>query len=58
MFERGIARGELRPDFRMDLAINWFAGVLVLYAVIERPVPQPDEAEDLIDFLLEGIAAR
>lgn len=58
MFERGIARGELRPDFRMDLAINWFAGLLVLYAVIERPLPQPGEADELIDFLLEGIAAR
>jgi AcrR family transcriptional regulator len=58
MFERAIARGELRPDFRMDLAINWFAGVLVLYAVIERPVPEPSEVDDLIDFLLEGIAAR
>jgi AcrR family transcriptional regulator len=58
MFERAIARGELRSDFRMDLAINWFAGVLVLYAVIERPVPEPSEVDDLIDFLLEGIAAR
>jgi AcrR family transcriptional regulator len=58
MFERAIARGELRADFRMDLATNWFAGLLVLYAVIERPLPAPSEAEDLIDFLLEGIAAR
>jgi hypothetical protein len=58
MFERAIARGELRPDFRMDLAITWFAGLLVLYAVIERPLPEPSDADDLIDFLLEGIAAR
>lgn len=58
MFERAIARGELRPDFRMDLAINWFAGLLVLYAVIDRPVPDPAQADDLIDFLLEGIGPR
>lgn len=58
LFERGIARGELRPDFRMDLAVNWFAGLMILYAIIERPVPSPDEAEDFVEFMLEGIAAR
>ena len=58
MFERGIERGELRPDFRMDLAVDWFAGLIVLHAVIERPMPSPDEADDLIDFVLNGIGAR
>jgi AcrR family transcriptional regulator len=58
MFERGIARGELRPDFRMDIAVSWFAGLMILYAVIDRPVPSPDEADELIDFVLEGIGPR
>jgi AcrR family transcriptional regulator len=58
MFQRGIDRGELRPDFRMDVAVDWFAGLMILYAVIDRPVPAPDEADDLIDFMLEGIRAR
>lgn len=58
MFERGIARGELRADFRMDLAINWFAGLMVLYSVIQRPLPDAADVDELIDFLLEGIAAR
>jgi AcrR family transcriptional regulator len=58
MFERALARGELRPDFRMDLAVDWFAGIIVLYAVIDRSMPSPDEADDLIDFLLEGIGPR
>ena len=58
LFERGIARGELRPDFRMDFAVNWFAGLMILYAIIERPVPSPDEAEDFVTFMLEGIGAR
>jgi AcrR family transcriptional regulator len=58
MFQRGIDRGELRPDFRMDAAVDWFAGMMILYAVIDRPVPSPDEADELIDFMLEGIGPR
>jgi AcrR family transcriptional regulator len=58
MFQRGIDRGELRPDFRMDIAVSWFAGLMILYAVIDRPVPSPDEADELIDFMLEGIGPR
>ena len=58
LFQRGIDRGELRPDFRMDLAVNWFAGLMILYAIIERPVPSPDEAEDFVEFVLEGIGPR
>jgi AcrR family transcriptional regulator len=58
LFQRGIDRGELRPDFRMDLAVNWFAGIMILWAIIERPVPSPDEAADFVDFMLEGIQAR
>jgi AcrR family transcriptional regulator len=57
MFQRGIDRGELRPGLRMDLAVDWFAGLLVLYSVIQRPLPTPDEADDLVDFLLAGIGA-
>jgi AcrR family transcriptional regulator len=58
LFQRGIDRGELRPDFRMDVAVDWFAGLMILYAVIDRPVPDPSETDELIDFLLEGIGPR
>ena len=58
MFQRGIDRGELDPDMRMDMAIDAFAGMLVLYAVIERPLPSPEEAGMLVDFMLLGIGAR
>jgi AcrR family transcriptional regulator len=58
LFRRGIARGELRPDFRMDAAVNWFAGMMILYAIIDRPVPSPDEAGEFVDFVLEGIGSR
>ena len=58
VFQRAIDRGELSPDFRMDLAVNWFAGLMILYAVIERPMPSPDEAEELVDFLMDGVAGH
>jgi AcrR family transcriptional regulator len=58
LLQRGIDRGELRPDFPMDLAINWFTGEMILYAIIERPVPSPDEAESIVDFIIEGIGPR
>ena len=55
MLQRGIDRGELRPDFRMDVAVDWFAGLMLLYAIIERDVPDPDDAEELVDFMFKGI---
>ena len=58
IFERGIARGELRPDFRIDLAVSAFGSLLVLRAVIDRPPPQLDEIDSMIDLLLNGAAAR
>jgi AcrR family transcriptional regulator len=58
LLQRGIDRGELRPDFRMDLAANWLVGLMVLYAVIGRPAPSPEEADELLAFALEGIGPR
>jgi hypothetical protein len=42
----------------MDVAVSWFAGLMTLYAVIDRPVPSADEVDELIDFLLDGIGKR
>jgi AcrR family transcriptional regulator len=58
LLQLGIDRGELRPDFPMDLAVNWFTGEMILYAIIGRPAPSPDEAEGIVDFILEGIGRR
>jgi len=58
MFERGIARGELRADTRIDFAVGWISGLLVLNATIDSPQPGLDEVEQMIDFLLEGCGAR
>jgi len=55
MLQRGIDRGELRTVFPMDVAVDWFAGLMILYAIIERPVPAPERAEELVEFMLGGI---
>lgn len=57
MLQRGIDRGELRPDFRMDVAVDWFAGLMILYAIIERDVPAVEDAEELVEFMFKGIGA-
>ena len=58
IFDRGIARGELRPDFRIDIAVSTFGGLLTLNAVVGGPMPGVGDVEDLIDVLMNGIAAR
>ncbi len=57
VFERGIERGELRPDFNIALAVSWFGGLLVLRSIVNGPIPGVDEVEDMIDFLMRGIQA-
>ncbi|MCZ4498149.1 MAG: transcriptional regulator, TetR family [Marmoricola sp.] len=58
MFERGIARGELRPDMRIDFAVSWISGLLVLNATIDAPQPDLTDVDAMIDFLLLGSGAR
>lgn len=57
IFERGIARGELRSDFSVDYAVSFFGGLLVLQAVVTKPPPGVEAAEELLDLLLNGIKA-
>ncbi len=57
MFERGIRRGELRPDIRIDFAVSWFSSMLVLNSVADKPQPGVDEVDEMIGFLLNGIKA-
>ncbi|HET6153324.1 MAG TPA: TetR/AcrR family transcriptional regulator [Marmoricola sp.] len=57
MFERGIARGELRSDMRVDFAVGWISGLFVLNATTEKQQPGIDEVDEMIEFLLRGIGA-
>lgn len=55
IYERGIARGELRPDFGIDLVMDWFGGMLVLRTVLGQEPPGVDEVEAIIDLVMNGI---
>lgn len=57
MFERAIARGELRADMRVDFAVAWFSGLLVLNSAIDKPQPGLDEVDDMVDFVIRGCTA-
>jgi AcrR family transcriptional regulator len=57
VFERAIERGELRPDFRADLAVSQLGGIVVLRAVVGG-MPTEADLEDMIDLILKGIEKR
>ncbi|RNL79860.1 TetR/AcrR family transcriptional regulator [Nocardioides marmorisolisilvae] len=57
VFERAIERGELRADFRTDLAVSQLGGIVVLRAVVGG-MPTEADVEDMIDLILKGIEKR
>ena len=61
ILERGIARGELRPDLDVAFATDAVAGT-VLFQVLFRPgepePPSPELAEQIVDVLWFGLAAE
>lgn len=55
VLERGVARGEIRADADLDLALELFSGPLV-YRVTMAGLPiDADEPERLVDLVLEGL---
>ena len=57
MFERAVARGELRKDVRIDFAVGWFSSMLVMNSITEKAQPTAADVDDMIDFLLRGCGA-
>jgi len=59
VFERAIARGELRPDLDPMLAVDLFAGAFTYRLLFTRylaPMP-PTYIEQILDTVLRGIGA-
>ncbi len=63
ILERGVERGELRPDVPAQLAINALYGTLVIYRMmapwdeVEGVVPVPEElVTQVVDFVMAGLA--
>jgi len=55
VLERGVARGELRADVDLDLALELFSGPVV-YRLFWAGRPLDDQvAEELVDLVLDGL---
>jgi AcrR family transcriptional regulator len=54
MFERGIARGEVRPDVNIPAAVQVLAGILLVRTITAMPMPVEAEVEGLVDLVLAG----
>jgi AcrR family transcriptional regulator len=58
MYERGIARGEVRPDIDIPTVVQWLGGLLGARAITHRKLPQSDDVDRLVEFTLRGILAN
>jgi AcrR family transcriptional regulator len=58
--ERGLARGELRPDLNIELALDMIVGTVLFEALFGAPatVADPDFPVRITTLLLEGAARR
>ncbi len=55
VFERGIARGEVRPDIPMATLVQIMGGIVTMRAVIEQRMPTASEVDDLVEVVIRGI---
>lgn len=58
ILQRAIETGELRPDVDIDAMVDWLPGLLVLRAICRTPMPPVEDAERLVDAVLNGAAPR
>ena len=56
VFQRAIDRGEVRADVNMAAAVQFLGGMITLRAVAGHDMPAPEELDQLVDFVLHGIA--
>jgi AcrR family transcriptional regulator len=54
----GIARGELRPDLDLEVAVLALTGAVIARGKHDAPVAAPSFVPRVVDELLRGIAAR
>lgn len=55
MFERAIARGEVRPDIHMGAAVQLIGGIIAMRAITGQAMPAMDELDQLVELALVGI---
>ncbi len=57
VFERAIARGEVRPDIPMQVVVQLLGSLVASRAISGQPMPAVEELEGLVDFVLHGVSA-
>ncbi|MGA8995809.1 MAG: TetR/AcrR family transcriptional regulator [Nocardioidaceae bacterium] len=55
--QRGIERGEVRPDIDMDAAVQWLGGLIVTRVVTHRAMPRLEDVPRLVRFALRGMGS-
>jgi AcrR family transcriptional regulator len=58
LFDRAIARGEMRADAPRGAVFDWVTGLLLLHAVLREDPIQPAAAFDLVHLTLCGAEPR
>ncbi|KAF3885184.1 MULTISPECIES: TetR-like C-terminal domain-containing protein [Nostocales] len=57
ILERGIVRGELRPNLNLELVIDTIAGYIWYQLLLKQSSLDNIFAEELVNFLIAGISA-
>ena len=57
VFERGLARGEVRDQAHVEAAGQFLGSLVVSRAVSSQPMPGLDEVDALVEFVLNGISS-
>jgi AcrR family transcriptional regulator len=56
VFERAMARGEVRPDMPMAAVVQFLGGLVAMRAITGQEMPSLDELDELVELVLNGIS--
>ncbi len=56
VFERAIARGEIRENLPIDVLVQLIGGIVAMRSIIEEDLPSLDELEQLVDVVVRGVS--
>jgi AcrR family transcriptional regulator len=57
VFERAIARGEVRPDIPVSTAIHLVGSMVAVRVITGQELPTLEQLDELVEFALHGISA-
>lgn len=57
MYQRGIARGEVRADVDVEYASTLLGGMLAHRIITAQPMPREEDVDRMVDVLLRGVEA-